>query len=346
MCIKSKFKIYASISKSNELNEDGTLTLEGIASTTNTDLQGDVVSQQALESMKEHATKLNIHANHNYDLFDGVIGHIIEVLDSDNNTLKIKFVILAEYAERIKSMLDLGIKLGLSIGGDVTDWKEQETPDGGFVWIIEDIILFEISLTPMPANWDTFSTVTTSKGLVKSKCLAGACYEVIKNNGENMKKYLKIKAEESSEESEGTEMTEAKVTDMINEALNNFKDEEIPTIIEEIKSDIKQEVLDELKQEETPEESESTENEGSVESEKGLSPEELEKQISKNIEESIFKKLGVEREPESSEPDADEIDPEETSKNLKMSRKDIAKNLAESRSQTGLAAIIQQIKGE
>lgn len=347
--IKTKFKIYSPIQKSNELNEDGSLILEGVASTSGIDLQGDIVSEQAMESMKEHATKLNIHANHEYDLFDGVIGHITEVLDTDEKTFKIKFIILPEYAEKIKTMLDLGIKLGLSIGGDVTNWKEIETPDGGWAWIIEDIILFEVSLTPMPANWDTFGTVTTSKGLVESNCLTGACYEVVKNkifkNGDMMKEYLKTKSKiekaegEEESESESTELTESAVVDMINEALNTFKDEELPTLKEEIKT----EILEEINQEES---SEGASEESSEEADKELSTEELEKQIESNVEEKLLKKLGLEREPESSEPeeesDEDEGEVEKSHNGIqKMSRKDIAKNLAESRSKTGLAAILQ-----
>ncbi len=322
--------------------------MEGIASTTSIDLDNDMVSQQAMESMKEHATKLNIHANHNtWDLFDGVIGHITEVLESDDKTLKIKFVILEKYAADIKAMLDLGIKLGLSIGGAPTSWKEQETPDGGFVWIIEDIILFEISLTALPANWDTFNTVTTSKGLVKSKCFAGACREIIKikkNNGENMAEYIKKEGSEGSEG--GSELTESKVVDMINEGLTKFKDEEFPSFKEEIKT----EILDEIKQEEGSEGSEG--GDGEEGSDKGLSTEELEKQIEANIEEKFFKKLGLEREPEGSTPgeegESEVGEGEETQKTHNgipvMSRKQVAKNLAESRGSSGLAAILQNIQ--
>lgn len=331
------------------------------------DLQGDAISQQAMQSMKEYAVKLNIHANHNYDLFGGLIGHITEVLDSDDKTLKIKFIILAEFAEQIKSMLDAGVKLGLSIGGDVTSWKEQETPDGGFYWIIEDIILFEISLTPMPANWDTFNTVTTSKGLVESKCLTGACYELIKNmknkdHGDNMvfKKYLdlkKTKKEEGSEES-GTELTEAKVVDMINEALNAFKEEELETLVEDIKSQVKQEIIDELKNEEGSEEepAESTENEGSVESEKEkeLNVEELKKQLADDVRNDIFKELGFTREPEASDlPDDEEGSEEEGEETQKtyhgipvVSRNEFAKQMSSSESATGLRGVIQNIMND
>ena len=52
------------------------------------------------------------------------------------------------------------MQLGLSIGGRIKDY--DQTNDG---WEIKDIDLFEISLTGMPANYDTFGTVTTAKNV-------------------------------------------------------------------------------------------------------------------------------------------------------------------------------------
>ena len=57
MTVKNKdkmlFKWYApSTTKSYNLNDDGTLTIEGTASTTNKDLEGDVILQSAIDSMK------------------------------------------------------------------------------------------------------------------------------------------------------------------------------------------------------------------------------------------------------------------------------------------------------
>lgn len=44
------------IQKTYELNDDGTLTIKGIASTTNKDLQGDVILPECIESMKKQLT--------------------------------------------------------------------------------------------------------------------------------------------------------------------------------------------------------------------------------------------------------------------------------------------------
>lgn len=182
-----RFKLYApsDINKSYELNEDGTLNITGVASTTNKDLQGDIVLQSAIDSMKSQLTTShkNLHGDHEYKLFDGIIGAIKEVVDSQDNLLKIKAIIRSKFASEIKEMLDIGIQLGLSIGGKVTDYNPIN--DG---WEIKDIALFEISLTGMPANYDTFGTVTTTKntnGVVEAKCLAGACNLIRKNMEDN-----------------------------------------------------------------------------------------------------------------------------------------------------------------
>lgn len=181
-----KFKITSELSnkqitkKSLDLNDDGSLELEGVASTSNKDLQGDVISRECIEKMKTQALNRNIHADHIYDL-DDVIGAITEVYDTDSTTLKIKFKIIPSVAPKIKELLDTGVHLGLSIGGNIIDYTETYTNDGDYGWIVNDINLLEISLTPLPANWDSYGTVTSAKGLVEAKCLTGACSLIRKN---------------------------------------------------------------------------------------------------------------------------------------------------------------------
>ena len=185
--IDKQFRLYAPQStKSYTQNDDGSLIIEGIASTTNKDLQGDIVLPSAIESMKNQllSTSKNLHGDHKYGL-DSILGVVKEVLDSDDNTLIIKAVIRKTYAPTIKEMLDIGINLGLSIGGNITDYNPRK--DG---WEIKDINLFEISLTGMPANFDTYGTVIATKNndsnIVESKCLAGACHLIRKQISDNM----------------------------------------------------------------------------------------------------------------------------------------------------------------
>lgn len=237
-------QIYSDTTKSYTLNEDGSLTIEGIASTTNKDLQDDIVTPSAIESMKRQLQAgLNLHGDHWYGLFDGIIGAITEVIDTDAYSLRIKAKILPKYANEIKDMLDIGVKLGLSIGGRVTEHTQLE--DGG--WEIKDITLREISLTGMPANWDTYGTITTSKGLVKSTCLTGACYTIMKNEVDNMA------------ENEIETLTKEDVKDLINEALIPMKEEIKNDTVQSVSKQLEKIVKDAIKsaskeEEEKPEE--------------------------------------------------------------------------------------------
>ena len=228
--MKKEFKVYSPLTsksvdrfltKSEGDGSDERIMLEGIASTTSRDLHDEIVSSAAIESMAEQAMVLNIHGDHWYDLQD-VIGAIKESTVEDKQ-LKIKFLITKRHTPDIKDLLETGVRLGLSIGGYVTNYDEKNR-------IINEIELHEISLTAMPANWDTFGTVVSSKGLVESNCLTGACYEIVKNiNGENMTtKEMKTKEESQPQEDSG--LTEEKVIELINE----YMAEKEETIVEEI----------------------------------------------------------------------------------------------------------------
>lgn len=263
MKTSNEFKLYSrltnksvsQITKSDDANDDSErILLTGVASTTSRDLQDEIVSSEAIQSMKEQAINLNIHGDHWYGLED-VIGAIKDV-NADDDILSIKFLITKKHTPAVKDLLETGVNLGLSIGGYVTDYDNNNN-------IIKAIELREISLTAMPANWDTFGTVTTSKGITESTCLTGACYNIIKNNfnGENnMTKEESTKADETQDTSITLEdvknfldeyMAE-KESAMVEEVTNNVKSQ-VETLVE---AKVK-ELLDEpTEEQETPEEEE------------------------------------------------------------------------------------------
>lgn len=260
----NEFKLYSrltnkSVSQITKTDNDAIddserILLTGVASTTSRDLQDEIVSSEAIQSMKEQALNLNIHGDHWYGLED-VIGAIKDV-NADDDILSIKFLITKRHTPAVKDLLETGVNLGLSIGGYVTDYDNNNN-------IIKAIELREISLTAMPANWDTFGTVTTSKGITESTCLTGACYNIIKNNfnGENnMTKEESTKADETQDTSITLEdvknfldeyMAE-KESAMVEEVTNNVKSQ-VETLVE---AKVK-ELLDEpTEEQETPEEEE------------------------------------------------------------------------------------------
>ena len=305
--MKSKFKqfkLYAPTrikTKAYELNEDGTLTITGIASTTNEDLDGEIVSSSAIQSLQKQAVGLNLHLDHNHE-YDGGIGAITDAV-VENNQLVITATILSEYAGGIKERLDLGMNFGFSIGGIpvVNNINPQ---------LIEDFILLEISLTLLPANWDTFGTVE-SKGVVKSNCLTGACHYILKNSSDIMKKELN--------DENGNVFTEEEVkeiTDIVNEGFANkeaviideFRNEIRPLVQEIMNDEITGQVqdivlsfLDELFPEEEVVEGKATEEE--VVDEVAVEEETVEE---KATEEEVVDETAVEEEKATDEVPADE----------------------------------------
>ena len=231
--LKKEFKVYSPltkksvdsfITKSSDGSSDGErILLEGIASTTSRDLHDEIVSSAAIESMSEQALALNIHGDHWYGLED-VIGAIKDA-SAEDKQLHIKFLITKKHTPDIQDLLETGVKLGLSIGGYVTSYDEKNR-------IINAIELHEISLTAMPANWDTFGTVTTSKGLVESNCIAGACHAIVKNLGEEIMATEEIKTKEETPQ-EGEETSGLTKDDVI-ELFNELMAEKEETIVQEI----------------------------------------------------------------------------------------------------------------
>lgn len=232
MDTKQKFKVYCSNLEKNQFpSNDGSdeLILEAIASTSSVDEEGDMITKECIESMKQQAIGLNIHLDHNHDTHN-VIGNVIEVLETDNKTLKIKFKILPSWQSKILEYLDNGIALGLSIGGAVKDFEETESG-----WEIKDIKLYEISLTPLPANWDTFGTVKISEEeLVTAKCFDGACKQVLTNL-----KSLDITkdVEDGEDPDEDDKITEQEVIDILNQYGIELKNQIIAEIVSEFNLD-------------------------------------------------------------------------------------------------------------
>lgn len=243
--ITKQFRLYAPQStKSYTTSDDGGLIIEGIASTTNKDLTGDVVLPSAIQSMKQQLTTTtkNLHGDHKYGL-DGILGVIREVVETDDDKLVIRAAIRKTYAPAIKEMLDLGVNLGLSIGGNVKEYNPIR--DG---WEIKDIELFEISLTGMPANWDTYGTITTSKnndngGVVESRCLAGACH-LIRKQLEVQKMPEENKPQPQNNENNVEVLTVEDATNLFNELMADKQKEIANQTLETVRNEMDRVIRD------------------------------------------------------------------------------------------------------
>lgn len=289
--ILKKFKVYAPPDKkAYGLNEDGTLTITGIASTTNEDLDGEIITPDALRSLERQVVGLNLHLDHNHS-YDGGIGVITEA-EIQDNSLRITAIILPEYAVSILQKLEFGMNMGFSIGG-------IPVINSGNSRVINDFILLEVSLTLLPANWDTFGTVET-KAEVKSKCLTGACYYILKSKNKS-----DIMSEKDFEQSTSVdENIKQELVNIVNEAVINLK----PVLLDELRGEIGMLVQDTVAQaliEILPQISEPTEEIPVEEELVGFDGEEV-------VEEEVVEEETVEEEVPVEEEKAEEVVEEET----------------------------------
>lgn len=227
-------------SKSYDMNNDGTLTIIGVASTTNKDYANEIVSPEVLKSLADQAVGINIYRDHNRH-YEGGIGAVTRAW-VDDEQLWIEGKILSEYAPGIKERLDIGMNFGFSISGFP---KKQRTPEG---LLIVDYDLKDITLTYIPMNWDTYGTVEyKSQNLIASNCLTGACYHAITNDdGETMEKKDNDKIEEEIPEepvedkkeiSDGAGLSDAQLN-QVKDLLNEVTAELEPRIIDNLKPEI------------------------------------------------------------------------------------------------------------
>ena len=312
----NKFRLYVPLTKNQhnfdvvgyKLNENGTLDIEGIASTVNKDLQGDRMLPSAIESMKKQILALgkNLHGDHKPYLFNGLLGAVNKIYDSDNDKLHIGATVLSKYAPDIKEMLDIGVNLGYSIGGAATKYNLNKS--NGLD--IADVYLNEVSLTAMPANLDTLGTVTTQKGVVEGTCINGICHQLAKNLKKNRDEEI-IMSEGNNTIQNNSEELDSKIKSAVDELWAEKEQGLVDAITESIKPEIKNIVQEEMKKEDDGQnqnndngDNGSDGNQGDVQ--KSFDPEEMGKIIAKTVSEEMgtfkkqfFKNLDDGRNPES-----------------------------------------------
>lgn len=163
--------------KNKSVDDEGTLSIEGIASTTNTDLDDEIMNEYSQDSMVQQAVGKTVFFNHNYDYIIGKIVEAKKIIEDNVSKLWIKVAILDSWKDWLLEKLDFTIELGFSIGGFIKEWNY----DDNWTRIIYDILLLEVSLTAIPANQDTLGTVQTSKDVKKTKCPGNVCKQIFKS---------------------------------------------------------------------------------------------------------------------------------------------------------------------
>lgn len=326
--------------------EDERILLEGVASTTNKDLTGEIISPEALKSMAQQATGVNIHGDHNYGLND-VVGAVKEVIEEPDN-FRVKFLVTKKHTPAVRDLLETGVNLGLSIGGFVHDYDHRTKT-------IKNIQLNEISLTPMPANMDTFGTVHEDSGLTKSNCLTGACYHIIKNLEVNKMTDNTQQSENKTEEKQTEEkqkesetLTRENVVDLFNELMASEKQGIVDSITKDVKSgleDMVKSTVNDMLSESDEEDKPKADTETNIEESLKSITDTLSKQIDTKFEEihkGLFKDLENNRQPESPVEKALHDNEDDELSVSSFTTKSIAEKLVNTDSRTQLINKIKQ----
>lgn len=228
---------------------DDEFLITGVVSTTSEDLYGDIVTREALESLKKQMIGLNVFLDHDYN-YDKVIG-VVKSSELSDDKLYATVAVTKDYQEDIKSKIEFGVNLGFSIGG-FADRDKNNTN------LISDFNLIELSLTPLPANWDSYGSVASKNGVMVGNCITQLCYKMLKS--ENM-------AENIPQDNNEETLTFDKVKDLIDEAITEKEEQITADIMSNIQSQIDDAVNAKLKEyeENQPEPVEPTTGEGTDE---------------------------------------------------------------------------------
>jgi len=207
----------------DEAEESDDIFFEGIASTEGIDLTGDIVDAQALqESLKGYLINGPVLYQHQED--KPPIARIVEAKITPKGLyVKGKFSQATQFAKELAQQFKEGlINFGLSVSGFVKD-RIEEIKDGRRVSRIYLSRLREISITPFPANPETYVTLAKALKVLMDKddiLLQGG--EFMMDGDENIEE----KEEVTKEEDQKTETLIKRVVSSLLRAINKTEDED------------------------------------------------------------------------------------------------------------------------
>lgn len=162
-------------------DDEGRLFLSGIRSTTDKDLQNDIVSASRISDMAKNAVGIPVVTAHNHEFTDE-IGTVVESSVQDGTKLFVKTELDKDdpIAQRTWAKIAKGAKAGFSIGGGI---KAVSPGLGKAKRIIDGVVLQHVMVTSKPANPNTFA-VALHKALDSNTLLIDECSK--QEDGKNM----------------------------------------------------------------------------------------------------------------------------------------------------------------
>ncbi len=154
----SSFKIFVPFTGAHIEKGTNKMIVEGLASTTETDLTGERMAESAIKAMAASNLPLSFRSEHRSD-WDSELGAVTSLTATANHQLLMRAELDPDHpnAHFLFGKLQKGSQLGLSIGGQVNDWAwEHDATVGKAIRTYKDISLHEVSVTSHPAVASTF----------------------------------------------------------------------------------------------------------------------------------------------------------------------------------------------
>ena len=172
-----EFNFFPDVITKSVDNEEGFRIMEGYASTSDLDFQGDVITDEALE-LAQHDLLENSTVLYNHNL-DREIGKVLESRFTEEG-LFVK-VQISKTEDEIWSKIQEGILNKFSIRAKVLDREKTYDPElGQMINVIKKIKIVEVSVVSVPANSKAY--LDSSSQLVPCSFNTSAFGCVIINN--------------------------------------------------------------------------------------------------------------------------------------------------------------------
>lgn len=170
--------------------------LTGIASAISVDKDDERMSEEALRTMVTDIKTLgvNLFGNHEHN-WENTLG-VIKQADLINNQVQIGITLddpnTNPKIPMLLNKLGKGIKLGLSVGGNVLSYKwEYDKNLNKKIKVLDKVKIYEVSVVGIPSNSDSFlsipQAIAKSAKMSKGKCdICGKIKETVRQNGKNI----------------------------------------------------------------------------------------------------------------------------------------------------------------
>jgi len=145
------FKVYSSTFEKSTTG-DGRRLIKGYASTSDLDLEREIISRKALEKAKNDLLRNHtVFIEHNHSPLMAC-GRVVDCILDEKGLLITVQLSNAKFVDDIFTLCSEGILNSFSIGGIVVDGHDERGEDGKSYHVIDEILILEVSIVGIPCN--------------------------------------------------------------------------------------------------------------------------------------------------------------------------------------------------